>query len=82
MIAILTGKPLAKLYNKSSEPSKFPDMWKEAFISSIFKRKGSALDPQSYRPINLLCCPTKIIDNQVLRHIYNHLIENSLLSDM
>ena len=82
MIAILIVNPLAKLYNKSSEPSKFPDMLKEAIISSIFKRKGSALDPQSYRPINFLCCPTKIIEKQVLRHIYNHLIDNSLLSDL
>ena len=59
MIAILIAKPLAKLFNKSLQASKFPDMWKEAIISPIFKRKGSASDPQNYRPISLLCCLSK-----------------------
>ena len=82
MIAILIAKPLAKLFNKSLQASKFPDMWKEAIISPIFKRKGSASDPQNYRPISLLCCLSKIFEKLVFRHIYNHLSDNSLLSDM
>ena len=80
MIAILIAEPLTKLFNKSLTASKFPDLWKEANISPIFKRKGAS-DPQNYRPISLLCCLSKILEKLVFRHIYDHLTENSLLSD-
>ena len=81
MVAILIAEPLTRLYNKSLENSKFPNLWKEANISPIFKRKGSAADPINYRPISLLSCLSKILEKIVFRNIYNHLSENSLLSD-
>lgn len=82
MTAILIAEPLTKLFNKSLTDSKFPNLWKEANISPIFKRKGSASDPQNYRPISLLCCLSKILEKIVFRNIYNHLTDNLLLSDM
>ena len=74
-------EPLTRLFNKSLSLSKFPKLWKEANISPIYKRKGTASDPQNYRPVSLLCCLSKILEKIVFKHIYNHLTENSLLSD-
>ena len=81
MIAILIAEPLTKLFNKSLTTSMFPNLWKNANITPIFKRKGSASDPHNYRPISLLCCLSKILEKIVFRHIYSHLTDNSLLSD-
>ena len=81
MLALLIYEPLTKLFNKSLSLSKFPKLWKEANISPIYKRKGTASDSQNYRPISLLCCLSKILEKIVFKHIYNHLTENSLLSD-
>ena len=81
MLAILIAEPLAKLFNKSLSTSKFPHHWKEANVTPIFKRKGSASDPQNYRPISLLCCLSKILEKIVFRRIYDHLSENALLSE-
>ena len=45
---------LLRLLNRCFESKTVPDSWKEAFVVSIYKGKGSDSDPANYRPISLL----------------------------
>ncbi|XP_053402573.1 uncharacterized protein LOC128557930 [Mercenaria mercenaria] len=45
--------PLADLFNYSLTTSTFPDAWKEAYVSPVFKNGDRSL-PGNYRPISLL----------------------------
>ena len=62
MIAILIVAPLTKLFNKSLSSGIFPDKWKEAQVTPIFKKNGSPSDLKQYRPISLLPCLSKILE--------------------
>ena len=81
MSAIIIKTPLTKLFNMSLSQGIFPTSWKEAIIYPIFKKKGSTSDPTNYRPISLLPCISKILEKIVFQKIYQHLTENSLLSE-
>ena len=69
------------LFNKSLRSGIFPEMWKEANIHPIYKKKGSQSDPTNYRPISLLSTLSKIMEKIVFKNIYGHLSEHQLLSE-
>ena len=81
MTALLIAKPLANLFNKSLQLGSFPSPWKKACITPVFKQKGSNSDPCNYRPISLLPNLSKILEKLVFNKIYEHLIENNLLTE-
>ena len=81
MIALLIVTPLTQLFNKSLALGIFPNSWKEANVTPIFKKKGSASDPQNYRPISLLPTLSKVLERLVFNQIYAHMTSNHLLSD-
>ena len=47
------SRPLSCLFNYSMSKGTFPDMWKEANVSPLFKKDDPSPDP-NYRPISLL----------------------------
>lgn len=81
LVTILIYEPLTILFNKSLSEGKFPSGWKEAKVTAIFKRKGSPSQPTNYRPISLLPCLSKVFERLVFKQIYQHLINNRLLSE-
>ena len=81
MTAIIIKTPLTKLFNMSLSQGVFPTAWKVANVLPIYKKKGSSSDPHNYRPISLLPCVSKVLEKIIFKNIYQHLIENSLLSD-
>ena len=38
-----------------------PEIWLEAIIHPIYKRKGDAENPENYRPIIILSCFSKLL---------------------
>ena len=80
MTAAFIAEPLSKLLNKSVQQGKFPTQWKRARVTPVFKGKGSPSDPESYRPISLLSCLSKIFEKLMFARIYNHIDCNALLS--
>ena len=70
---------LSKLINKSLEESKTPILWKKANVLPLFK-KGSKADVNNYRPVSILCCPSKILEKFIFKHIYNYFRDNDLLT--
>ena len=71
---------LFTVFHKSSSLNKFPDIWKQAKITPVYK-KGSFSDVSNYRPISLLSIPGKLLENQICSIIDSHLQACNLLSE-
>ena len=74
------ASPLCKIFNRSIKEGKIPDMWREAEVRPIFK-KGKKNDPGNYRPVSLTSVLCKVLEGFVRRALYNHLVDNELLSE-
>ena len=72
------ASPLDKLLKRSLRKSSFPALWKLAHVMPIFK-KGEKSLVSNYRPISLVSCVGKVFERCVFKHVYNHLISNSLI---
>lgn len=62
--------PLHIIFSKSLSEGVFPDLWKIANITPIFKG-GAKNDVQSYRPISLLSCFSKVFESLLYNHLFN-----------
>ena len=63
---------LGYLLNLSLSSGKFPDDWKFARISPIFK-KGSKSEPGNYRPVSVLPVVSKFMERIVHQQLYEYL---------
>lgn len=70
--------PLCKLFNMSLQRRSYPHLWKSAIVMPLFK-KGDKSDTSNYRPISLISCVGKSFERVIFKHVYNHLISNSLI---
>ena len=75
----LISEPLSKLFNRSLTETSFPEIWKKANVTPIFK-KGDKHLCKNYRPISLLSCIGKIMERCVHGHIFNYLKVNNILT--
>ena len=62
----------------SLQSSCYPALWKDANVVPLFK-KGERSQPGNYRPISLLSCIGKVFERVIFKHIYNYLVDNSLV---
>ena len=63
---------LCYLFNLSLSTAQFPDEWKEATITPVFKKRGAACLPTNYRPISLLSVTAKVLEAVVYEQLYEH----------
>jgi hypothetical protein len=57
------------------------ESWKLARLTPIFKKEAEE-DRENYRPISLLCVPSKILEEEVNNTIVKHVFEeNQLMTD-
>ena len=63
--ADILSKPLAAIFNSSLESGVFPNIWKIARLTSVFKT-GSTTDLNNYRPISILSVFSKL--NEKIAH--------------
>lgn len=75
---ILAG-PLAFIYNLSLKSGSIPTEWKSATVTPIHKGDKTC-DPTNYRPISVLPAVMKIFEKAVHRQLYDHLLQNDILS--
>ena len=73
--------PLCKLFNKSINLAKFPDIWKLASVIPVFKNKGEKECISNYRPISLLSIPGKVMEKCIFKYVYNFLRTNFLITN-
>ena len=69
---------LTKIFNLSINSASFPDLWKIAKVSPLFK-SGSLFDRSNFRPISVLAVISKILERHVHNSFYHFLTEYNLL---
>ena len=50
----LISKSLTRIFNRSIVTGSFPDEWKNARITPLFKNAGKRIDQSNYRPISII----------------------------
>ena len=73
------ASPLCKLFNRSLATGQFPDEWKEANVSPVFK-KNDRQSVKNYRPISLLSNVGKVLERLVFIKLYEYCQANNLLT--
>ena len=66
---------LAVLFNTSIETSQFPDSWKVARVTPIFK-DGDKTEKSNYRPISVLPVISRLFEKLVFEQLYDFKEEN------
>lgn len=75
---IISGS-LCNLFNYSIHTSVFPDDWKLARVTPIYKNETKE-NVNNYRPISVLSCISKIFERIIYDQLHTYLNENNLLS--
>ena len=70
---------LAFMFNTSIETSMFPDSWKIARVTPIYKN-GDKADKSNYRPISVLPVISRLFEKLVTNQVYKHMKDNGLFS--
>ena len=69
---------LVYIYNLSLEKAMFPQEWKIAKVTPLFK-SGKRTLIENYRPISVLPNVAKVFEQEVHQQLYNFLEENQIL---
>ena len=75
----LVSKPLSMVFNSSLEKGIFPDIWKLARVTPIFK-SGSKKDVKNYRPISVISIFSRMLERIVHDQIFDFLLENNVIT--
>ena len=70
---------LADSFDTSIETSQFPDLWKLARVTPMFK-KGEKAEKLNYRPISVLPVIARLFERLVAYQLYQHMTENDYFS--
>ena len=81
MISTPNSKPLSKLFNNLFEIGHFPDIWKIAHITAIYKKTGHKSDKTNYRPISLLPTLSKVFESVIHKRLLCHCTDNNIISE-
>ena len=73
------SKAIAQLLNISTKNSIFPESWKTARVTPIFK-EGDKSEPSNYRLISVLPVLTTLLEKLIFNQLYKYLNNNNLLS--
>lgn len=71
--------PITILFNMSLSTGIFPEIWKESFITPVFKA-GAIDDAQNYRPVNKLNAIAQLLDSLVHKKL-SLLFDQCLISE-
>ena len=71
--------PLKIIFENILKTTTYPDMWKLANVTPVFKKNNKQL-VQNYRPISLLPICGKIFEKLIFNCLYNYLNTNQLIT--
>ena len=71
--------PLSKFFNRLIISGQFPQSWKKANVTPVYK-KGEKQLCNNYRPISLLSALGKVMERYVHKYVYNYLIQNKVFT--
>ena len=72
---------MSRLFNNLFEIGHFPNLWKLAHITAIYKRSGPKTCKTSFRPISLLPTLSKVFESVLHDRLVKHCIENNLITE-
>ena len=72
---------MSRLFNNFFEIGHFPDQWKIAHITAIYKRSGPKTCKSSYRPISILPSISKVFESVMHDRLLKHCIENNVITE-
>ena len=75
----IVAPALTKIFTKSIETGIFPQEWKLAKVTPIFKR-GEKTDPGNYRPISVIPVLSNIFEKIIYDQLFAYLNEKNLLA--
>ena len=70
---------ISNLLNKIFHTGVYPQIWKLAHVTPIFKDKQKN-DKTNYRPISILATLSKIAESVIHKRLLQHLLDNNLIS--
>ena len=70
---------LIDLFNNILKTSTIPHVWKRSNIICIPKPTKNKLEPESYRPISLISCTSKLLEKIIAKRIAWFLTQNNLI---
>jgi hypothetical protein len=73
------GLVITNLFNLIISSGVYPDEWKCAHITPLYKGKGSKSSLENYRPISILPPISKLFESLISKQIYTHFESNKLL---
>ena len=81
IIATPISFSLSRVFNNCFEIGHFPDIFKTAHVTAIWKRSGLKSDPSMYRPIALLPTLSKAAEAIIHNRLSSHFIEHNIITD-
>ena len=72
---------LSRLFNNLFEIGLFPEQWKIAHVTPIFKSSGSKNIKTNYRPISILPSLSKICESVIHERLLSHCIYHNVITD-
>ena len=72
---------MSRLFNNLFEIGHFPDIWKIAHISAIYKKSGPKTCKTSFRPISILPTLSKVFESVLHDRLIKHCTENKIITD-
>ena len=72
-VAYEIAPSMCSLFKLSLSTAQFPQEWKEATVTPVFKKRGSSGKPTNYRPISLLSVTSKVLEAIVYDQLYRHI---------
>jgi hypothetical protein len=76
--AAIIAPSLTSIYSKSIQTGIFPQGWKLAKVTPIFK-KGDKTDPGNYRPVSVIPVVSKVFEKIIYDQLFAYFNENNLL---
>ena len=81
IIAMPISFSLSRVLTNCFEIGHFPDIFKVAHVTALWKRAGLKSDPAMYRPIALLPTLAKAAESIIHNRLSGHFTEHNLISD-
>ena len=79
--AVFIAASLSYLFNLSLNTQTFPNEWKIARVTPIFKQRGKPQNPTNYRPISLLPAVGKVMEDLQTCALLKYLVKQKLIND-
>ena len=81
LIATPVSFPLYRLYNNLFRIGHFPDIFKIAQVTALYKRAGLKSSKLQYRPISLLPTLSKVMESIIHARLLEHFNKNNIISE-